>query len=193
MKARGYRAMAVLDARTRVARTRWGASVVRSATRALDALVALPAGRLRAALYGLLLLEAYVVVTIVLTVLGDLASASPLGSDSAPDPSGLVFLATILLPALLYSGRRVQKEATDRRAYDASVREEAHRLRQPTLEGAYHALYLRADAPLHVAEAAYIAAMKRAHPDVHGGSNEQATRLTQAIEIIRATDRTYQR
>ncbi len=163
------------------------------AEKTLDALVALPVGRLRAALYGLLLLEAYVVVTIVLTTLGDLAATGPLVSNSPPDQSGVVFLATILLPALLYGARRVQKEATDRRAYDASVQEEGRRLRQSALDGAYHTLYLRPNAPLHVAEAAYIAAMKRAHPDIEGGSDAQAMRLTQAIEIVRTAERASQR
>ena len=181
VKARGQRTIDARTrvARTRVARTRWRGSVATRADKtldtlttgagkAVDALVALPVGRLRAALYGLLLFEAYVVVTLILTALGELASTGPFVSDSPPDQSGLVFLATILLPALLYGVRRVQKEATDRRAYDASVQEEGRRLRQSTLNGAYHILYLRPDAPLHVAEAAYIAAMKRAHPYASG-------------------------
>jgi len=181
--------MEALDTRTRPTRTRWGASVAARADKALDALLALPLERLKAALYGLLLLEIYVVATIVLSVLAEFTSAGPFVSDSPPDQSGLVFLAAILVPALLYGVRCLHKEAGRRRAYDACVQEDAHRVRQSSLEGAYHTLYLRAGAPLHVAEAAYIAAMKRAHPDVHGGSNEQATRLTQAMEIIRAADR----
>ena len=193
LKSRSYRVVKAFDTRTRVTRTRWSVSIPARADKALEALVALPPGRLRATLYGLMLLETYVVVTIVLTVVTDLASAGPFVSDSPPDQSGLVFLAVILFPALLYGVRWLQKEAADRRAYDVCAEEDARRWRAPTRENAYHALYLRADAPLYIAEAAYIAAMKRAHPDIQGGSNEQATRLTQAIEIIRAAEGVHHR
>lgn len=49
----------------------------------------------------------------------------------------------------------------------------------------YALLHLDPSAPLEVAEAAYRALAKRAHPDA-GGSTETMRRLNEAIEVIRA-------
>lgn len=52
------------------------------------------------------------------------------------------------------------------------------------LERAYELLFVQFGAPIEIAEAAYKTAMKRAHPDA-GGTDEQARKLSWAIEAIR--------
>jgi len=195
LKTRGDRVIGALDRRTRGAWARRDATVrdardalVTRAQSALEALTALPPRRLKAALYGLWLVEAYVVATISLTVLTQFSYADAFRYDRAPDQSGLVFLATILLPSLILGARWLHREATVHETELGVIDASAVQRGIASLDSAYRALHLYPDAPLHVAEAAYIASMKRAHPDVPGGSNDEATRLTLDIEIIRASD-----
>src|SRR6185312_12173181 len=56
------------------------------------------------------------------------------------------------------------------------------------IEQACRILNIQVGAPLHIAEAAYRAAMKRNHPNA-GGTVEQARNLTWAIEQLRAKHR----
>jgi len=61
------------------------------------------------------------------------------------------------------------------------------------LADAHAALYLTADAPLWMAEAAYRAAQKQYHPDIAGGTHTAAARINRAIAIIRDAHTTQQR
>jgi len=194
LKTRRDRVIAALEQRVRTtwarrdssARAAW-ASIVTRAASTLETLTALPPERLKAALYGLWLVEAYVVATIMLTVLTQFSYAATVEYDKPPDQTGLVFLAAILLPSLILSMRWLQREATTREADLGEIDAGVVQRRLSSLDGTYRILHLNRDAPLHIAEAAYIAAMKRAHPDVPGGSNAEAARVALAIETIRAS------
>ena len=86
--------------------------------------------------------------------------------------------------------QRQQQEAERQRQRQ---QQEAERQRQQKssppppktdLERAYALLYVQIGAPIEIAEAAYKTAMKKAHPDA-GGTDEQARKLSWAIETIR--------
>lgn len=182
--ARGARARQPAGRRMRGGWARRDVLVGRADT-ALQTLIELPPARLTAALQGLLLLEAFVVSTLVITVANGLAYASPFTPEGGEDHTGTVFVATILLPSLILGVRRLRREALAYRAQAEQAEVQERRRRVSDRDEAYRILYLDPAAPLHIAEAAYIAAMKRAHPDVEGGSDAMARHLTRAIEIIR--------
>ena len=69
---------------------------------------------------------------------------------------------------------------------EAVVRTAYMQLEGPAMQrDPYEVLGIRSDAPLEIAEAAYKAAAKRAHPDA-GGSTEAMKELNEAIERVRS-------
>jgi hypothetical protein len=139
------------------------------------------AQRLTAVLVTLLLLEAFVCVSIVLGFIAWLAAPpSLLGAPQGPGTLSL-FTAIVVVPGLILLTRRQRQ-----RALELELELENEELQQlPELEHACRLLYVRPDAPLHIAQAAYAAAMKKHHPDVTGGNDVQARELNWAIETFR--------
>lgn len=133
---------------------------------------------------GMLLLEAFCAYILLIHLFADL-TASPFGDPQPPNDTGLAFVAIVVLPALLLA---VRSQYTTTRAREVEREREAlHRLRQAgtDLARAYTILYLQPGAPLEIAQAAYTAAMKRAHPDLAGGDTAAAAELNWAIATIR--------
>ena len=135
--------------------------------------------RLRLALIALGLLEAFLVCYMILDVIAWLNA--PPSVFGAPQGPGIVdlFFTIVVLPSLIIAVRWKHRQAT---IEDAQRAAERH---LPDVERAFPLLYLRPDAPLHIAQAAYAAAMKKHHPDLHGGGDEVARELNWAIEKIR--------
>lgn len=63
--------------------------------------------------------------------------------------------------------------------------EQSQQQRPPLSSGPYAVLHITNDAPLAVAEAAYRAALREAHPDLPTGDHERAKALNAAIAAIR--------
>lgn len=138
--------------------------------------------RWQAAYVVLWLVEAFVVTSMILGFVNTWAT------PEAPDEMGLDFAAIVLVPSLLLAVHwkyRAAKAEERRTAEERRLREARTRARGGDLARAYALLYLQVGAPLHIAQAAYTAAMKRAHPDVAGGSARRAAELNWAIETIR--------
>jgi hypothetical protein len=137
------------------------------------------AQRLTVVLVTLLLLEAFACVSIVLGFIAWLAAPpSLLGAPQGPGTLSL-FAAIVVVPGLILLTRRQRQRALELELEN----EELQQL--PDLERACRLLYVRPDAPLHIAQAAYAAAMKKHHPDVTGGNDVQARELNWAIETFR--------
>jgi hypothetical protein len=144
-------------------------------------LAAQPSGRLQAALSGLLLVEAFLACLLLGHLIGDL-DANPLSNAQPPNDVGLLFAVVVLMPALILA-TRAQYRATQA---EEQRRARMLRLVDGDLARAYSILYLQPGAPLHIAQAAYAAAMKQAHPDRPGGDTRSAAELNWAIATIRA-------
>lgn len=148
------------------------------------ALAAQPSWRLKAALTGLLLLEAFLAYILLVHFINGL-TINPIDSSQPPNDSGLAFTTIVAIPAFLlvvWAQYRTTRETEQRR-----VIEQQRRARQGAsdLTRAYGLLHLQPSAPLYIAQAAYTAAMKHAHPDVDGGDAITATELNWAIATIR--------
>ncbi len=141
------------------------------------------AERLTVVLVTLWLLEAFVAVNILLAFVAWLA-APPSVFGGAQGPGTLsLFVATVVLPGLILLTRRQRQRALE-------LDMEQEELRQmPELERACRLLYIQPYAPLHIAQAAYAAAMKKHHPDVAGGDDARARELNWAIETFREHSR----
>lgn len=163
-------------------------AITASVARLCLALAAQSSQRLKMGMAGLLLLEAFCAYILLIHLVADL-TASPFGNPQPPNDTGLAFATIVVLPALLLT---VRSQYTKTRACEAEREREAlHRLRQAgtDLARAYAILYLQPGAPLEIAQAAYTAAMKRAHPDLAGGDTAAAAELNWAIATIRDHDR----
>jgi hypothetical protein len=145
--------------------------------------------RVKAVLSVLWLLEAFLVVILLLDLINGLSAPAvtdPVLSDADTPSLGLIFVAVVVMPALILAVRWKQRQALDEEARQAAEERWATQLRAGDLLHAYSILYLQPGAPLHIAQAAYAAAMKRCHPDVAGGDSATAIRLNWAIGMIRA-------
>lgn len=161
-----------------------GVAIARELQRLQEFLAAQSSARLKGALTGLLLLEAFFVCILLFHLVDDL-DASPLDASQPPNDTGLAFTVIVIMPTLILALRSQYmktREAEQRRAIEA--RRMARQV-GAELARAYGILYLQPGAPLHIAQAAYTAAMKHAHPDTPGGDTAAAAELNWAIATIR--------
>jgi hypothetical protein len=138
-------------------------------------------------LAALLLLEA-ILVGDVLGVFIAAPPAPPFDVGPAPGPStASLFMVTTVVPGLILAVLWRWQRARRVEARQAASQQMAD------LERASRLLYVQPDAPLHIARAAYAAAMKRHHPDLSGGDDRRARELNWAMQTFRAQHRALRR
>lgn len=135
--------------------------------------------RLKAALVGLWLLESFLASTLIIAVI------NWMDDQQVPISSGLAVAAIVILPSLILVVRWKLRDVMDEEARWAAEHQWQARAQASTLARAYRILYLQPGAPLHIAQAAYVAAMKKGHPDVASGNDKAAREFNWAIETIR--------
>lgn len=141
--------------------------------------------RLKALLVALWLLEAFLVCDVVIAFISWLDTPqSVFGATQGPSTIS-IFAAIVVFPSLILATRGKYRQALESDAQRAATLERAAGYQLTDLERACRILYVQPDVPLHIAQAAYAAAMKRHHPDVAAGDDSTAKELNWAIETIR--------
>lgn len=143
--------------------------------------------RLTVLLTALWLLEAFLSCEVIIAFIAWLQAPQYLfGATSGPS-AGQLFLAVVILPACILATRWKQRQVRDDEAQRVAP------LLATDLERACWLLYVQQDAPLYIVQAAYVAAMKKEHPDVAGGDDSRARELNWAMETIRQHAKTQGR
>lgn len=135
--------------------------------------------RLTVLLIALWLLEAFLASEIIIAFIAWLQAPQYLFGATPGPGAAQLFMAIVVLPGCILATRWKQRQARDDEAQRVAP------LLATDLERACWLLYVQPDAPLHIVQAAYVAAMKKEHPDVAGGDDSKARELNWAMETIR--------